>query len=57
MARARLRGKQLGRKTLEQTDARKVARVREMRAGGMGIRRIANELGIGVGTVMRLIED
>jgi len=57
LARARLRGKQLGRKTLEQTDARKVARVREMRAGGMGIRRIANELGIGVGTVMRLIED
>ena len=56
LARARQRGKQLGRRRLEQTDASKAARIRAMRAKGVGIRRIASELGVGVGTVIRLTD-
>jgi DNA invertase Pin-like site-specific DNA recombinase len=55
LARARQDGVQLGRKRLEQTDAKKTARILALRAKGTGIRRIASELGVGVGTVMRLL--
>ena len=54
LARARADGVQLGRPRLEDADAKKAAKVRAMRANGVGIRRIASELGVGVGTVMRL---
>lgn len=54
LARARAEGIQLGRPRLEDRDAKKAARVRAMRANGVGIRRTASELGVGVGTVMRL---
>jgi DNA invertase Pin-like site-specific DNA recombinase len=54
LARAREEGTKLGRKPLEDTDAAKVKAIRAMRHKGMGIRRIARELGVGVGTVLRV---
>jgi DNA invertase Pin-like site-specific DNA recombinase len=55
---ARLRtageGIALGRKPLEETNAAKVKAIRAMRAQGKGIRRIAADLGVGVGTVLRI---
>jgi DNA invertase Pin-like site-specific DNA recombinase len=54
LARAREEGKQLGRRTVEQTNGEAVARAREMLAAGTGVRRIATEVGLGVGTVLRL---
>jgi DNA invertase Pin-like site-specific DNA recombinase len=54
LARARREGIALGRKPLEETDAAKVKAIRAMRAQGKGIRRIATDLGVGVGTVLRL---
>jgi DNA invertase Pin-like site-specific DNA recombinase len=55
LARARAEGKQLGRRTVEQSNARKVKAVLVMRSKGIGIRRIAREVGLGVGTVIRLV--
>jgi DNA invertase Pin-like site-specific DNA recombinase len=54
LARAREEGTKLGRKPLEDTDAAKVAAIRAMRRRGTGIRRIALELSVGVGTVLRV---
>jgi hypothetical protein len=47
-------GTQLGRRRLEDSDADKVAAIVAARAAGTGIRRIARDLGVGVGTVLRL---
>jgi DNA invertase Pin-like site-specific DNA recombinase len=55
LARARADGKQLGRRTVEQSHARKVKSALVLRAKGIGIRRIAREVGLGVGTVIRLV--
>jgi DNA invertase Pin-like site-specific DNA recombinase len=55
LARARAEGKQLGRRTVEQSHARKVESVLTLRSQGIGIRRIAREVGLGVGTVIRLV--
>jgi DNA invertase Pin-like site-specific DNA recombinase len=54
LARAREQGTQLGRRRLEDTDAKKVAAIRRARLKGTGIRRIARDLGVGVGTVLRV---
>jgi DNA invertase Pin-like site-specific DNA recombinase len=54
LARAREEGQQLGRPTLEQSDPARAAQVRALRAKGMGVRRVARTLGVGVGTVLRL---
>jgi DNA invertase Pin-like site-specific DNA recombinase len=54
LARAREEGQQLGRPTLEQTDPKRAAQVRALRSQGMGVRRVARQLGVGVGTVLRL---
>jgi DNA invertase Pin-like site-specific DNA recombinase len=53
LARARSEGKQLGRRPVEQAKARKVKAALALRAHGFGIRR---EVGLGVGTVLRLVE-
>jgi len=54
LARARAEGKRLGRPTV----SAKVERaVRTRRKKGMGIRKIARELGIGTGTVQRIVAD
>jgi DNA invertase Pin-like site-specific DNA recombinase len=55
LARARADGKQLGRRTVEQSHARKVKSALVLRTKGIGIRRIAREVGLGVGTVIRLV--
>jgi hypothetical protein len=44
----------LGRRRLEETDAKKVAAIRQSRAKGKGIRAIAKQFAVGVGTVIRL---
>ena len=57
LARARAEGIVLGRRKLETSNAKKAAAVIALRAKGVGIRRIARELRVGVGTVMRLTGD
>jgi hypothetical protein len=47
-------GIHLGRRRLEDSDADKVAAIMAARAQGTGIRRIARDLGVGVGTVLRV---
>jgi len=54
LARARADGIKLGRKTLENADAKKVRAIHTMLSGGTGVRRIARELRVGVGTVLRI---
>ena len=56
LARARSEGKQLGRRPIEQAKARRVKAALALRSKGMGIRRIAREVGLGVGTVLRLVD-
>ncbi len=55
IARARAEGTKLGRKRIEDTDAKKVAAIKAMREKGTGLRRIATDLSVGVGTVMRVL--
>jgi DNA invertase Pin-like site-specific DNA recombinase len=55
LARARSDGKQLGRRPVEQSQARKVKAALALRSQGIGIRRIAREVGLGVGTVLRIV--
>ena len=52
LARARAKGKTLGR---PRTDAKVEAKIRKLAAGGMGKRKIAQTLGIGVGTAQRVL--
>jgi len=54
LSRAKTDGIQLGRRRLEDTDADKMTAIVAARAKGTGIRRIARELGVGVGTVLRV---
>ena len=56
LARARQEGTHLGRRFTEHTEdgSQKVKVVLAMRAKGIGYRKIAREVGLGVGTVMRL---
>jgi DNA invertase Pin-like site-specific DNA recombinase len=54
LARARAQGKRLGRRRLEDSDPKKIAAIRAARRSGTGIRRIARDLGVGCGTVLRL---
>jgi len=51
LARAREQGTKLGR---PRVDEKKEQAIRRARASGKGIRRIARELGVGVGTVLRV---
>jgi DNA invertase Pin-like site-specific DNA recombinase len=53
LARARSQGKQLGRPRL---DATREAKVLALRAQGKGILKIAKDIGIGVGTVKRIVD-
>jgi DNA invertase Pin-like site-specific DNA recombinase len=54
LARARDEGIQLGRRRLEQSDAMKATAIRDALAKGIGIRSVARELSVGVGTVIRV---
>ena len=53
LSRARGQGKRLGRPRL---DLAMEAKVRDLRAQGKGIIKIAKEIGIGVGTVKRIVD-
>ena len=55
LACARAEGKQLGRRKVEQSHGGKVKAAPKLRSRGIGIRRIAREVGLGVGTVIRLV--
>ena len=55
LARARAEGRRLGRRPVEQSKMRKVRAALALRAQGVGIRRIAREVGLGVGTVLRIV--
>ena len=55
LARARAEGKALGRRRVEDCEPGKVKAARAMRAKGAGYRKIAAEVGLGVGTVIRLL--
>ena len=46
--------KPIGRPKLEDADPARAKQVRAMRARGVGVRKIARELGVGVGTVLKL---
>jgi DNA invertase Pin-like site-specific DNA recombinase len=52
LARARAEGKRLGRRPIERTVERKIERA--LARGNRGIRKIAREIGVGVGTVQRI---
>jgi DNA invertase Pin-like site-specific DNA recombinase len=54
LARAKAQGKKLGR---PQVSKEKAEAIRQARATGMGERRIARELRVGVGTVRRLAQQ
>ena len=54
LARAKEQGTSLGRRRLEDTDASKVAAIKAALAAKIGVRRIARDLKVGVGTVLRL---
>lgn len=54
LARARAEGKRLGRRRLEESDATKASAIATMLSNGDGIRRIAGDLRVGVGTVIRV---
>jgi DNA invertase Pin-like site-specific DNA recombinase len=54
LARAKEQGTRLGRRRIEDADSAKATAVRAALASGKGIRRIARDLKVGVGTVLRL---
>lgn len=56
MRRAKSKGVQIGRKFVEQTAPETVARVLELRKSGMGMCRIADEVGLSSRTVWRLLQ-
>lgn len=54
LARAKADGTKLGRRTIEDADAKKVGAICTMLSEGVGVRRIARDLEVGVGTVLRI---
>jgi DNA invertase Pin-like site-specific DNA recombinase len=57
LARAREEGTKLGRRRIEDADVKKAAAIRSALAAKTGIRRIARDLGVGVGTVLRIRDE
>jgi DNA invertase Pin-like site-specific DNA recombinase len=57
LARAKADGTKLGRRPLETTDSKRAAAIASMLAKGTGVRRIARELGVGVGTIIGVRES
>lgn len=54
LQRAKAKGKKLGRPTISDD---KVIKIQEARQQGKGIRKIATEVGVGVGTVMKVLRN
>lgn len=57
LARAREEGTKLGRRRIEDADAKKADAIRAALDAKTGVRRIARELGVGVGTVLRIRDE
>ena len=57
LSRARAEGIRLGRRRVEDSDARKARAIRAALRAKTGVRRIARELGVGVGTVLRIRDE
>ena len=57
LSRARAEGIKLGRRRIEDSDAKKAAAIRTALKARTGVRRIARDLGVGVGTVMRVRDE
>ena len=57
LARAREEGIKLGRRRLEDADAKKARAISAALKAKTGVRRIARELGVGVGTVLRIRDE
>lgn len=59
LARARASGIKLGRQRLEDRKggSRTIAAIQALRRDGVGVRKIAGELGVGVGTVLRVLGE
>ena len=57
LARAREEGTKLGRRRLEDSDSKKAGAIRAALKAKTGVRRIARELGVGVGTVLRIRDE
>lgn len=57
LARARDEGTKLGRKRLEDADPKMAVAIRAALTAKTGIRRIARDLGVGVGTVLRIRDE
>ena len=53
LARAKAQGKKLGRPRRD--DAQRIAAIVKLRKGGVGINKIAKQLGIGVSAVQRIV--
>ena len=56
LARAKAHGTKLGRRVIEEADSKKARAIRTMLGDGVGVRRIARDLKVGVGTVARIRE-
>jgi DNA invertase Pin-like site-specific DNA recombinase len=54
LARAKADGTKLGRQRIEDADAKKAKAIMTLLTKGSGVRRIARDLGVGVGTVIRV---
>lgn len=54
LARAKADGTKLGRPSIEEADAGKTDTIRSLLSEGIGVRRIARDLEVGVGTVLRI---
>ena len=57
LARALADGTKLGRRRIEDADAKKAKAIATLLANGTGVRRIARNLRVGVGTVMRVRDE
>lgn len=54
LARAKAEGTKLGRPSIEEADAGKATTIGTLLSEGVGVRRIARDLNVGVGTVLRI---
>jgi DNA invertase Pin-like site-specific DNA recombinase len=57
LSRARAEGVRLGRRRIEDSDAKKARAIHAALRAKTGVRRIARELGVGVGTVLRIRDE
>jgi len=57
IARARLKAERSGENVLKRPTLRKITAIQTPRAKGLGVRRIATDLHVGVGMVLRVLDE